>query len=52
VDGQDIATQDNSYKGVRCVVTEAGSKTAQVGAIIAILSRPRYAQDNLPTAIA
>lgn len=51
VDAADVAAAGTDFDCVAVTVTEAGNTTAQVGAIVAILSEPRYPQEGLVTAI-
>jgi len=52
IDAQVVAAAIAGGDCCAVTVTEAGSKTAQAGAIVCILSEPRYPQDGLVTGLA
>ena len=51
VDVSDVAAAGTNYDHCAVTVTEAGSATAQLGCIVAVLSEPRDLQSVLITAI-
>jgi len=51
VDASDVAAAGTNYDHCAVTVTEAGSATAQLGCVVAVLSEPRDPQAVLVTAI-
>ncbi|MBN2292349.1 MAG: hypothetical protein JXM70_07990 [Pirellulales bacterium] len=50
IDGTDLDTE-NSFDCVKVTVADTGAAGAQLGAMLYILSEPRYAGSTLPSAI-